>query len=126
MNIASLFRASAPVLAVLAALASLESAAPVAADSDDTPPDALIGYTEFRTGLPGGRYVNVATMRAVVVKADGTGRRVLADETALRFEAQGLGWSYGDKPTFILTRSPTQPVRASQRASPRWDQKGSA
>jgi dihydrofolate reductase len=25
-------------------------------------------------------------------------------ETALRFEAKGLGWSYGDKPTFVLTR----------------------
>src|SRR5579871_6255306 len=24
-------------------------------------------------------------------------------ETALAFEAQGLGWSYGDKPTFVLT-----------------------
>jgi dihydrofolate reductase len=24
-------------------------------------------------------------------------------ETALRFEAQGYGWSYGDKPTFVLT-----------------------
>jgi dihydrofolate reductase len=24
-------------------------------------------------------------------------------ETALRFEAQGLGWLYGDKPTFVLT-----------------------
>ena len=24
-------------------------------------------------------------------------------ETALRFAAQGLGWSYGDKPTFVLT-----------------------
>ena len=24
-------------------------------------------------------------------------------ETALGFEAQGLGWSYGDKPTFVLT-----------------------
>ena len=24
-------------------------------------------------------------------------------ETALRFEAHGLGWSYGDKPTFVLT-----------------------
>lgn len=24
-------------------------------------------------------------------------------ETALRFESQGLGWSYGDKPTFVLT-----------------------
>ena len=25
-------------------------------------------------------------------------------ETALRFEAQGFGWAYGDKPTFVLTR----------------------
>jgi len=24
-------------------------------------------------------------------------------ETALHFEKQGLGWSYGDKPTFVLT-----------------------
>jgi len=24
-------------------------------------------------------------------------------ETALRFEAQGFGWSYGDKPAFVLT-----------------------
>ena len=24
-------------------------------------------------------------------------------ETALAFEAQGLGWAYGDKPTFVLT-----------------------
>jgi len=24
-------------------------------------------------------------------------------ETALRFEAQGFGWSYGDTPTFVLT-----------------------
>jgi dihydrofolate reductase len=24
-------------------------------------------------------------------------------ETALRFESQGYGWSYGDKPTFVLT-----------------------
>src|SRR5499427_4282741 len=24
-------------------------------------------------------------------------------ETALAFEAKGMGWSYGDKPTFVLT-----------------------
>ena len=59
---ASLFRASAPVLAGLATLAAAqESAAPFAADRDDTPPDALIGHTEFRTDLPCGRYVSEAT-----------------------------------------------------------------
>ncbi len=32
-------------------------------------------------------------------------------ETALRFEAQGLGWSYGDKPTFVLTSRELPRVR---------------
>jgi dihydrofolate reductase len=32
-------------------------------------------------------------------------------ETALRFEAQGLGWAYGDKPTFILTSRKLERVR---------------
>jgi dihydrofolate reductase len=32
-------------------------------------------------------------------------------ETALDFEAKGLGWSYGDKPTFVLTRRELRRVR---------------
>jgi dihydrofolate reductase len=32
-------------------------------------------------------------------------------ETALRFEAQGLGWAYGDKPTFVLTSRKLPRVR---------------
>src|SRR5262245_28316227 len=78
-----------------AAAAALGLAALFAADSDDPPPDRLIGYTEFRTDLPGGRYVNVATMRAAVVKADGTGRRVLAEELTREKNSwtQFRGWS---------------------------------
>jgi dihydrofolate reductase len=34
-------------------------------------------------------------------------------ETALDFEAKGLGWSYGDKPTFVLTRRSLQKTRSS-------------
>src|SRR5882672_9527538 len=34
-------------------------------------------------------------------------------ETALRFESQGLGWSYGDKPTFVLTTRKLPKTRAS-------------
>ena len=34
-------------------------------------------------------------------------------ETALGFEAQGLGWSYGDKPTFVLTNRELPRVRES-------------
>jgi dihydrofolate reductase len=32
-------------------------------------------------------------------------------ETALRFESQGLGWAYGDKPTFVLTSRELPRVR---------------
>lgn len=32
-------------------------------------------------------------------------------ETALAFEAQGLGWAYGDKPTFVLTHRPLPRTR---------------
>ena len=76
-----------------------------AADADQ-PPDLLIGYTEFRTDLPGGRYVNQATMRAAVVKADGTGRRVLAEELTREKNSwtQFRGWSPDGK-TAVFARS---------------------
>jgi len=45
-------------------------------------------------------------------------------ETALSFEAKGFGWSYGDKPTFVLTRRecrgpgiPSNSTRAISRSS---------
>ena len=31
--------------------------------------------------------------------------------TALNFEANRLGWSYGDKPTFVLTRRELPQIR---------------
>jgi hypothetical protein len=87
-----------------AAAVALGPAALAAADRDDTPPDLLIGYTEFRTDLPGGRYVNVWTMRAAVIKADGTGRRVLAEElTGERGSwTQFYGWSPDGKTAILL------------------------
>jgi hypothetical protein len=100
MHMASLVRASSPLLAACAALAALaaaalEPAALFAAARGDTLPDALIGYTEHRTDLPGGRHANVKTRRAVVVKADGTGRRVLAEELTREAgsSTQFVGWS---------------------------------
>ncbi len=54
-----------------------------------------IGYTEFRTNLPGGRHVNNITMRACVVNAGGSGRLVLAEELVTQPNAwtQFAGWS---------------------------------
>lgn len=65
----------------------------------DPLPDLLIGYTEFRTDLPGGRYVSVATRRAVVIKPDGTGRRVLAKELTREKGSwtEFVGWSADGK-----------------------------
>ena len=34
-------------------------------------------------------------------------------ETAMRFESQGYGWAYGDKPTFVLTSRELPRVRES-------------
>lgn len=34
-------------------------------------------------------------------------------ETALQFEEQGLGWAYGDKPTFVLSRRSLRRTRES-------------
>lgn len=34
-------------------------------------------------------------------------------ETAMRFEAKGFGWSYGDKPTFVLTSRNLPRIRDS-------------
>ena len=55
----------------------------------------LIGYTELRTNLPGGRAANVFTMRACVVQADGKGRRELAPQliTNANTWTQFAGWS---------------------------------
>src|SRR5439155_6164042 len=58
-------------------------------------PDALVDYTSLRTNLGGGRHANVTTMRAFVVKADGTGRRPLAEELTREKHSwtQFAGWS---------------------------------
>jgi len=34
-------------------------------------------------------------------------------ETALKFDAKGLGWPYGDKPTFVLTRRTLPKTRST-------------
>ena len=57
--------------------------------------EPLIGYTEFRTDLPGGRHANVATMRTAVVGTDGSGRRLIAEALSREPDSwtQFAGWS---------------------------------
>jgi len=71
-------------------------------------PRCLIGYTEFRTNLPEGRWANVATMRAHVapaLRATGTGRRMVGVELVNEPHVwtQFAGWSPDGK-TAILAR----------------------
>lgn len=73
----------------------LASTGVVPMDNPEEWSNALIGYSELRTNLPGGRYANVMTMRAVLVKADGTGRRLPAEELTreANTSSQFAGWS---------------------------------
>src|SRR5262245_44663253 len=83
------------VLLVAAALACALMILPRSLQAaEQTLPEQWIGYTELRTNLPGGRHANVRTMRAVVVNAKGTGRRVLAEGLAGEPDSwtQFAGW----------------------------------
>ena len=55
----------------------------------------LIGYTELRTNLAGGRHANTSTSRAMVINLDGSGKRELAAHLAVAPDTwtQFAGWS---------------------------------
>jgi TolB protein len=67
-------------------------------------PQCLIGYSEYRTNLPGGRWVNMATMRAYVVRADGTGRKPIGESLVNEpfVRTQFVGWSPDGKIATLL------------------------
>ena len=65
----------------------------------------LIGYTEGRIDLPDGQFANWVTNRACLVRADGSGRRVLGEELAQKANSwtQFGGWSPDGKQAVILS-----------------------
>jgi hypothetical protein len=86
------FSAPIPVLISLV-LSSFIPAVEVRAQSAWA--ESLIGYSELSTNLPGGRHANVVTIRAVVSRADGTERRLVAEPLASEpnSSTQFAGWS---------------------------------
>jgi TolB protein len=68
------------------------------------PTPLLIGFTQLRTNLPGSRHANVRTMRAVVIRADGTQQEELAEQLADEPDAwtQFAGWSPGGQQAVVL------------------------
>jgi Tol biopolymer transport system component len=95
---------------VTALVTSAEGVSPV----EPKRPKPLIGYTELRTNIPGGRHANVRTMRAAVVTADGLDHRLVASELADQPDAwtQFAGWS-PDGSIAIIARGWESPANAA-------------
>ncbi len=73
--------------------------------TDHLRPTNLIGYTEGRNDLPEGQFANWVTSRACLVRADGSGRRVLAEELVQKENSwtQFGGWSPDGRQAVILS-----------------------
>lgn len=65
--------------------------------------DGRVDWLETTDVFEGGDTMDPAFVEAFLETIDCYVMGSRTYETALRFEAQGFGWSYGDKPTFVLT-----------------------
>lgn len=66
--------------------------------------DGHVDWMETPDEFPDGEVLDSAFAEAFLETIDCYVMGSRTYETALRFEWQGLGWVYGDKPTFVLTR----------------------
>jgi dihydrofolate reductase len=75
--------------------------------------DGSVDWLETSDEFPGGETLDAAAVQAFLETIDcyvmGSGTY----ETARRFDAQGAGWAYGEKPTFVLTSRELPRVRDS-------------
>jgi len=65
--------------------------------------DGSVDWLETSDEFAGGETMDPGFVEAFLKTIDCYVMGSRTYETALRFEAKGLGWSYGDKPTFVLT-----------------------
>jgi dihydrofolate reductase len=65
--------------------------------------DGRVDWMETSDEFPGGDTMDPGFVEAFLKTIDCYVMGSKTYETALSFEAKGLGWSYGDKPTFVLT-----------------------
>jgi len=103
---------------LLASMFALRADEPQAAQPAIEGLQRLIGYTELRTDLPGGRHANVRTMRARLMKADGSEQREMAAVLVDKPDAwtQFAGWS-PDGTTAVIYRSWQSPENAELEES---------
>lgn len=65
--------------------------------------DGRVDWLETSDEFVGGDSLDAGDVEAFLKTIDCYVMGSRTYETALNFEAKGLGWSYGDKPTFVLT-----------------------
>jgi dihydrofolate reductase len=65
--------------------------------------DGDVGWLETTDVYEGGESLDPEYVREFLAGIDCYVMGSHTYETALRFDAQGLGWPYGDTPTFVLT-----------------------
>ena len=75
--------------------------------------DGSVDWLETADEFPGGDAMDPSFVAAFLATIDCYVMGSRTYETAVRFEAQGLGWAYGDKPTFVLTQRALPRIRAS-------------
>lgn len=87
---------------------------------DSALPAGWIGYTELQTNLPGGRHANVRTMRAMIVRTDGSMSQRIAEELVDDPDAwtQFAGWA-PDGRRAIVARGWQNPENAAWEESHR-------
>ena len=66
--------------------------------------DGSVDWLETSDEFAGGETMDPGFVEAFLKTIDCYVMGSRTYETALNFEAKGFGWSYGDKPTFVLTR----------------------
>jgi dihydrofolate reductase len=73
--------------------------------------DGSVDWLETSDVFAGGETMDPGFVEAFLKTIDCYVMGSRTYETALRFEAKGLGWSYGDKPTFVLTHRELPRIR---------------
>lgn len=73
--------------------------------------DGSVDWLETSDEFAGGNSMDPAFVEAFLKTIDCYVMGSRTYETALNFEAKGFGWSYGEKPTFVLTRRDLPRIR---------------
>lgn len=73
--------------------------------------DGSVDWLETSDEFAGGDTMDPAFVEAFLKTIDCYVMGARTYETALKFESMGLGWAYGDKPTFVLTHRDLPRIR---------------